>query len=238
MVIDPGIFRFQFRMVEQFNILSIRFRVCRWQIHFWSAIIILLDTIFEQVVVNIFSYSLFQNLISSTEFVRKRHKYYVVILVNEGKINMMALQYALSLKQSKISNPQIPIFWVTCQCESTMLKNTVILCYTRTRRKNINYRWSGVVCVIYNEPTCASNNRGVRCNVIGVALWVTSLHQTLCADPDNKGHGANMGPTWVLSAPDGPHVGPMNLAICGPVWYFHISVPYVVCRSVWQPWYW
>ena len=36
------------------------------------------------------------------------------------------------------------------------------------------------------------------------------------ANPDNidsKVHGANMGPTWVLSAPDGPHVGPMNLAI-------------------------
>ena len=33
--------------------------------------------------------------------------------------------------------------------------------------------------------------------------------------PDNKIHGANMGPTWVLSAPDGPHVGPMNLAIGG-----------------------
>ena len=31
--------------------------------------------------------------------------------------------------------------------------------------------------------------------------------------PDNKVHGANMGPTWVLSAPDGPHVGPMNLVI-------------------------
>ena len=31
--------------------------------------------------------------------------------------------------------------------------------------------------------------------------------------PDNKVHGANMGPTWGLSAPDGPHVGPMNLAI-------------------------
>ena len=25
--------------------------------------------------------------------------------------------------------------------------------------------------------------------------------------------GANMGPTWVLSAPDGPHVGHTNLAI-------------------------
>ena len=31
--------------------------------------------------------------------------------------------------------------------------------------------------------------------------------------PDSKVHGANMGPTWDLSAPDGPHVGPMNLAI-------------------------
>ena len=31
--------------------------------------------------------------------------------------------------------------------------------------------------------------------------------------PDSKVHGANMGPTWVLSAPDGPHVGPMNLTI-------------------------
>ena len=32
--------------------------------------------------------------------------------------------------------------------------------------------------------------------------------------PDkDKVHAASMGPTWVLSAPDGPHVGPMNLAI-------------------------
>ena len=30
---------------------------------------------------------------------------------------------------------------------------------------------------------------------------------------DSKVHGANMGPNWVLSAPDGPHVGPMNFAI-------------------------
>ena len=31
--------------------------------------------------------------------------------------------------------------------------------------------------------------------------------------PESKVHGANMGPTWVLSAPDGPQVDPMNLAI-------------------------
>ena len=35
----------------------------------------------------------------------------------------------------------------------------------------------------------------------------------LRAFPDSKVHGANMGPTAVLSAPDGPHIGPMNLAI-------------------------
>ena len=31
--------------------------------------------------------------------------------------------------------------------------------------------------------------------------------------PDSKVHGAIMGPTWVLPAPDGPHAGPMNFAI-------------------------
>ena len=30
---------------------------------------------------------------------------------------------------------------------------------------------------------------------------------------DSKVPGANMGPSWVLSAPGGPHVGPRNLAI-------------------------
>ena len=33
--------------------------------------------------------------------------------------------------------------------------------------------------------------------------------------PDSKVHRANMGPTWVLSAPDGPHVEHMNFAIRG-----------------------
>ena len=31
--------------------------------------------------------------------------------------------------------------------------------------------------------------------------------------PDSKVYRARMGPTWVLSAPDGPHVGHMNFAI-------------------------
>ena len=31
--------------------------------------------------------------------------------------------------------------------------------------------------------------------------------------PDSKVHGAYMGPIWVMSAPDGPHLGPMNFTI-------------------------
>ena len=31
--------------------------------------------------------------------------------------------------------------------------------------------------------------------------------------PESKVHGANMGLTWVLSAPNGPYVDPMYLAI-------------------------
>ena len=41
----------------------------------------------------------------------------------------------------------------------------------------------------------------------------TNMQFLQIRNPDSKVHGANMGPTWVLSAPDGPHVGPMNLAV-------------------------
>ena len=40
-----------------------------------------------------------------------------------------------------------------------------------------------------------------------------------CSIPDSKAHGANMGPTWALSAPDGPHVGPLNLTIRDSIVY-------------------
>ena len=42
--------------------------------------------------------------------------------------------------------------------------------------------------------------------------------------PDSKVHGANMGPTWILLAPDGPHAGPMNLAIRAVTGGRHLSI--------------
>ena len=46
-------------------------------------------------------------------------------------------------------------------------------------------------------------------------IALTSSARASYGVPDSKVHGANMGPTWVLSAPDGPHVGLINLAIWG-----------------------
>ena len=49
-------------------------------------------------------------------------------------------------------------------------------------------------------------------------------------DPGSNVYGVNMGPTWVLSASDGPHVGPMKLAIRGPFDYL-VYIPEALCRS-------
>ena len=38
--------------------------------------------------------------------------------------------------------------------------------------------------------------------------------------PDSKVHGANMGLTWVLSAPDGPMLAPWTL-LSGMLWLLH-----------------
>ena len=46
-----------------------------------------------------------------------------------------------------------------------------------------------------------------------VAKGLSAFNAGLVPISDSKVHWANMGPTWVLSAPAGPHVGPMNLAI-------------------------
>ena len=44
-------------------------------------------------------------------------------------------------------------------------------------------------------------------------IIVTTL--TMDLFPDSKVRGAKMGPTWVLSAPDGPHVGPHEICYQG-----------------------
>ena len=52
--------------------------------------------------------------------------------------------------------------------------------------------------------------------------------------PESKVRGANVGPTWVLSAPGGPHVGPMNFAISVPILHYEwMKTPYSkICEVI------
>ena len=60
---------------------------------------------------------------------------------------------------------------------------------------------------------CRCSDDQVVCVYVYFPKLYSSPESTINDIPDSKVHGANMGPTWVLSAPDEPHVGPMNLAI-------------------------
>ena len=79
---------------------------------------------------------------------------------------------------------------------------------------------SSLYFVLYEENPLVTSERCTPAVQFPVMTLFSSLlvqhHITVLFQrfPDSKVHGANMGPTWVLSAPaDGPHVGPMNLAI-------------------------
>ena len=56
--------------------------------------------------------------------------------------------------------------------------------------------------------------------------------------PDSKVHGANMGPTWVLTAQDGPYVGPTNLAIRVYIPYRLTGLNIWWCIIKWQGQHW
>ena len=66
-------------------------------------------------------------------------------------------------------------------------------------------KWRDIPCRIYSVLM-------QKVVILNLYLRVKITVQSQ-AIPDSKVHWVNMGPTWVLLAPDGPHVGPMNLAI-------------------------
>ena len=44
--------------------------------------------------------------------------------------------------------------------------------------------------------------------------------------PGSKVHGAYMGPTWLLSTPDVPYVGPMDLDGSNYIWVINNFIAY------------
>ena len=68
------------------------------------------------------------------------------------------------------------------------------------------------------------------CQQQPVGWWATRIN------PDSRVHGANMGPTWVLSAPGGPHVGPMSLAIWEGTRHVSYYASFAQWKSINKPW--
>ena len=87
---------------------------------------------------------------------------------------------------------------------------------TPSRKWHEIYVWGMVSSWIWKVP-CVMRER----SQIPFVSWMqqsanlspTRQHADQSGYPDSKVHGANMGPTWVLSVHDGPHVDPVNLAI-------------------------
>ena len=82
---------------------------------------------------------------------------------------------------------------------------------------------------IYSQTSTVIANQYRSRNYITRAFHL-AVRRFAINGPDSKVHGANMGPTWVLSAPDGPHVGPMNLAIRG---YIAMVLGVTIITSRW-----
>ena len=77
------------------------------------------------------------------------------------------------------------------------ISNAIWVCYLCVSFDGLLYVW-----LVQNESPLLTH---WRYHIHALGHWYTIQY--------SKVNGANMGPTWVLSAPDGPHVGPMNLAI-------------------------
>ena len=84
--------------------------------------------------------------------------------------------------------------------------------------------WHSGVCHQSYNPVVRRNSKlefiqYIKFNQITIAgcstkgcFWIDGYRKRY---PDNKVHGANMGPIWSRQDPGGPHVGPMNFAIWG-----------------------
>ena len=102
--------------------------------------------------------------------------------------------------------------------ENCIVFMTTRVIFTLRVRKSLMFDHALINIKWHNPTTAFKVNANIILNKMDFKLAYIA--------PDSKVHGANMGPTWVLSAPDGPHVGPMNFAIWGSavVYLHHIGI--------------
>ena len=147
---------------------------------------------------------------SSPNSAMKMHIYIHIYMVQCKTVVFVLLMYWRSnnLIKQALTTPQAQLPWTARNCMGP------------TKFSVSDYPKDKVeFCSISNYSSVWWMNLMVRFLVRQQNLW--SFDDVLYPSdvPDSKVQGANMGPTWVLSAPDGPNVGPINLAIRGSMTY-------------------
>ena len=112
---------------------------------------------------------------------------------------------------------QIPLKTTWRDCVVTLMETVRMIWFLRAALNKV-----GEVCIqcsaIITRPFFSESLTIDRCRLSFVSSKSDLVAAFVIAVPESKVHGANIGPTWVLSAPDGPHVGLMNFAIRGAIW--------------------
>ena len=123
----------------------------------------------------------------------------------------------------------ITVIIVICQCK-------VRLSHVRFLWPTGRYAWYKVRVDTMRTGSAGTDENYDQFLLVDPRVWVPVrplgaeiglIHD----DPDSKVHVAKMGPTWVLSAPDRPHVGPMNLAIWGCNTMMTFSTLLTICAG-------
>ena len=153
-----------------------------------------------------------------------------------------------SEEQRNLYEPDIPFFlkWTQAicmcfnqhfctkvQCWSAVVTWNVYSCDTLAKWKNLSGESTKQDITHGIFPNHPSPTICIMC-LCFFKYW--HLLVTLRTYPDSKVYGGHIGPTWVLSAPNGPHVGPMNLAIrvVNSMWCFMNTCSFHLCWT----WIW
>ena len=94
-------------------------------------------------------------------------------------------------------------------------------------RRYINFMLKLYSCVITLDISLIIDSTAPKVchNLVRLFAGFMMIERVEHVRPDGKVHEVIMGPTWVLSAPDGSHVVSMNLDQGGrTLYYFHIKL--------------
>ena len=94
-----------------------------------------------------------------------------------------------------------------------------VVLYTHSIAHNISHGF--IVCVLVDTSTHKKKTIKCKPRTYLMGYIYSAIRWLDTSVPDNKVHGAYMGPTWGRQDPGGPHVGHTNIAIWGANYHTH-----------------